>query len=463
MKSCLLLVKKHISRMLKTLFTLMVSQEWASAQPTKKSSGLFLFFLLALSSVFAQPLESRYPEAVRYLVNRGVMQGQSGSLALQQPVTRAELAVIAYRLLGAAQPGGITCFNDVAADAWYKVAVCSLAGQKIISGFEDGTFRPTQTVQGADVLKVMMAAFDIEVTTTDVKPWYAPYLQLANELGLPRLEPTNAVTRDDLAQFIFSLYRLRATQQNIALTSSGCGVDFPLINELESSGIPRSVITALPENYDMQKPHKLIFAFHGRTSDNAQVQKYYDLEPAQDAIIVYPRGLGDSSGFSWGNGESAIDTVLFDDLLETYTTSYCVDLASVYVVGHSMGASYATSLACLRGDRIRGVAALGGGISANGCTSKVAAMILHNPEDNLVPFAEGERARDTFLVQNALPLEPAPTEPSAFNCSRYGSGETLYPVVWCLQPVSTEFDGSYYPHTWPQGVGEAIMGFFESL
>lgn len=440
---------------------------WAGAHPTK-SFRHFCFLLLSvhfllLTFAFSQPLESRYPEAVRYLVSRGVMQGQNGSLALQQQVTRAELAVIAYRLSGAAQPGAVNCFSDVPVDAWYRISVCSLSGQKIISGFEDGTFRPTQIVQGAEVLKVIMAAFAIDVPESDVKPWYTPYFQLASELGLPSLEPSTTITRDDLAQFIFSLYRLRAVQQKVPLTSSGCGTDFPVITELESSDIPRAVITALPENYNKQNPYKLIFAFHGRTSDNGDVQKYYGLEPNGSAIIVYPKGLGDSSGFSWGNGDDPIDPVLFDDLLETYASAYCVDLASVYVVGHSMGASYSTSLACLRGDRIRAVAALGGGISANGCTSKVAAMILHNPEDNLVPFSEGENARDTFLEQNGLPPESTPTEPSTFNCNRYGSSETLYPVVWCLQPVSTEFDGSYYPHTWPQGVGAAILEFFESL
>jgi polyhydroxybutyrate depolymerase len=429
---------------------------------TLLSTFLLLTFNLSPFSL-AQPLESRYPEGVRYLVNRGVLQGQNGSLNLQQEVTRAELAVIAYRLKGAAQPSGVRCFSDVAPEAWYRAAVCSLAGQRIISGFEDGTFRPTQAVQGAEVLKVIMAAFNVSVDSGDASPWYTPYVQLASELGLTGLEPLDAVTRDDLAQFIFSLYKLRAAQQKVSLTSSGCGLESPVITEVASSGVSRSVITALPETYDNQTPYDLIFAFHGRTSDNTQVQRYYDLEPSPNSIIAYPQALSDGSGFNWGNGESFADTVLFDDLLETYASNYCVDLASVFIVGHSLGASYATSLACLRGDKIRAVAALGGGISASGCSSKVAAMILHNPEDNLVPLSEGERARDTFLAQNGLPPEPAPTEPAAFNCNRYGSEETLYPVVWCLQPISTEYDGSYYPHIWPDGVGPAILEFFEGL
>ena len=38
---------------------------------------------------------------------------------------------------------------------------------------------------------------------------------------------------------------------------------------------------------------KIIFAFHGRTNSNAQVQEYYDLDKESngDAIIIYPAGL----------------------------------------------------------------------------------------------------------------------------------------------------------------------------
>jgi polyhydroxybutyrate depolymerase len=424
--------------------------------------------LLVLSCfVSAQMSGSRYPEALRYVVARGIIQG-GNNLRLQENVTRAELAAIAYRLYGAARPGEVRCFSDVPRDAWYRTAVCSLAGQEIISGFEDGTFRPTQTVQGAEVLKIIMSAFNIEVESNEANPWYTPYLQLASELGLPNVEPTNSVTRDDLVQFIFSLYKLRAMQQNVALSSSGCGVSSELLSAITSSDVTRSVITDLPETYDSNTPYNVVFAFHGRTSDNAQVQRYYDLdaeglETSANTIFIYPAALGDGGGFTWANGENAVDTQLFDDLLETYASTYCVDLASVYIVGHSLGASYTTSLGCLRGDRLRAIAALGGGISANTCTGKIAAMILHNPDDNLVPVSEGERARDTFLTQNVLPLEPLPTEPSEFNCNRYGSEETLYPVVWCLHTFSDSFNGEYYPHTWPQGAGPAIMNFFDGL
>jgi hypothetical protein len=83
--------------------------------------------------------------------------------------------VIAHRLYGAAKPGEVRCFSDVPTDAWYRTAVCSLAGQAVISGFENNTFRPTQSVQSAEVLKIIIAAFNIEVERSEASPWYTPY------------------------------------------------------------------------------------------------------------------------------------------------------------------------------------------------------------------------------------------------------------------------------------------------
>jgi polyhydroxybutyrate depolymerase len=428
------------------------------------------FVLCCFEVVYAQGEDlntSQFPEAVRYVTSRGVMQGRQGSLALNQSVTRAELAVIAARLYGADKPAALRCFSDVAPNAWYSSAVCSLAGQGLVSGYADGTFAPARDVTGAEALKVILAAFEINVGPPNDNAWFSPYVELASDLGLVDLEPSMSVTREALARFIFSLYKLRATQQRVPVSSSGCGnggSGEPL-ETIQSSHISRSVITALPADFNNRNIHKLVFAFHGRTSTNRDVQKYYGLEPAPDTIFVYPSALSTRNGFSWASEttDTNIDTALFDDLLETYARTYCTDIASVFVVGHSLGASYATSLACLRGDKIRAVASLGGGISASTCVGKVAAMILHNPEDTLVPLSEGERARDTFLLQNGISTQSVPSEPSQFNCSRYGSEATLYPVVWCLQPFSTDFNGTYYPHTWPPGAGNAIMEFFASL
>jgi poly(3-hydroxybutyrate) depolymerase len=50
-------------------------------------------------------------------------------------------------------------------------------------------------------------------------------------------------------------------------------------------------------------------------------------------------------------------------------------------MGHSLGASFANSLACARTDRFRAVAAVAGGITPSDCLREVAALLLHNRRD----------------------------------------------------------------------------------
>jgi polyhydroxybutyrate depolymerase len=155
--------------------------------------------------------------------------------------------------------------------------------------------------------------------------------------------------------------------------SSGCGAPPQTPRQtFEVAGPERKAIVVLPHDYRADRPHALIFAFHGRTNDNARARRYFGLERAADrpAIYVYPAALPDRTGrFTWahpGDPPDALrDFALFDMILDWITSAYCVDLDAVHVVGHSLGASFANSLACTRADRIRGVAAVAGGIAAS--------------------------------------------------------------------------------------------------
>ena len=81
----------------------------------------------------------------------------------------------------------------------------------------------------------------------------------------------------------------------------------------------------------------------------------------------------------------------------TSPSAICVDLDAVFVVGHSLGASFANSLACARGGQVRAVGSVAGGIDGTACTGRAAALLLHNPADRAVPISEGLRARDALL------------------------------------------------------------------
>jgi polyhydroxybutyrate depolymerase len=254
-----------------------------------------------------------------------------------------------------------------------------------------------------------------------------------------------------------------------ASPSSGCGTPPTAApTRYEVAGRTRRAIVALPVDYDAGRPHALIVAFHGRTNSNARAQSYFGLEgvASQPTIYVYPAGRPDGSGgYTWpdpGDRAAALrDFAFFDDILERMGRSYCVDLDAVFVVGHSLGASFANSLACARAGRIRGVASVAGGIAPGECGRDVAALLLHNPADRAVPISEGLRARDILLGDPLELRDKAPERLGGFECEEYRAGQD--PLVWCPYHQSRTRRGSDYPHQWPRGANTVIMSFFEAL
>jgi len=248
--------------------------------------------------------------------------------------------------------------------------------------------------------------------------------------------------------------------------SAGCAVARPppVRESVMVDGRERRFILVPPRNGE--GPHPLVVAFHGRTNDNERVRGYYDLEGTGDldALFVYPAADTDASGrFAWADPgdapEDLRDYAFFDRLVAVLGLEHCLDLDAIFVVGHSLGASFANSLACARGDVIRGVGSVAGGISTDACRGRVAGLLLHNPSDRLVPLSEGERARDALLaVRPSSPVTE--TSVGGFDCIRYGEGE---PLLWCLHGADRTGAGRHYPHQWPPGAGAAIMEFFGRL
>ena len=257
-----------------------------------------------------------------------------------------------------------------------------------------------------------------------------------------------------------------------ATPSAGCGTDAAgAFSSLTLNGQPREFILALPDGYDPNTPHSLVFAFHGRTSPAEEVRGYYGLEENTETlgptIFVYPVALTQADGtFSWWEPGDAPDALrdfrLFDALLAELSDRYCIDDERVYAVGHSLGGSFVNALGCHRAGVLRGVVSLGAGPSGGECTGAVAAMVLHHPEDELVAFELGVAARDQYLAQNGLSGPPTPTEPRSLLCERYGGPNVTDPVLWCPHRQSYSY-GRLYTHNWPEETGGAALRFFAAL
>jgi len=252
----------------------------------------------------------------------------------------------------------------------------------------------------------------------------------------------------------------------------GCGQTAPAPppSSISVGGRSRALITVVPETYAPDQPHALVVAFHGRTSSNATVRGYYDLErhAHTPTIFVYPAGVPEpGKRYSWSDpgqtGAALRDYALFDAVLALMARSYCLDPERIFAVGHSLGGWFANSLACARGEVLRAVGSVAGGVNRSDCRGAVAALLFHNPHDRLVAYDYGLEARDLFRAHNRAPSAGGRTLPGGFACREYRDPAAVNPVVWCPHTRDRTHTGRYYPHNWPAGTGAAMMAFFDSL
>lgn len=165
----------------------------------------------------------------------GVLSGYpDGKLHPNQPMSRAEFSMLLQRVLGISgtdQPA----FKDVPADAWYASSLAAAAHAGFIKGYEDGTFKPNNSISRAEAAVMMSRAFQLSETErgtgTDVmgifsdKSEIRPYsLSAVKELvmagaiqGYPdgSFRPDRWVTRGEA---VVMLDRLAGTLYNKAVT-----------------------------------------------------------------------------------------------------------------------------------------------------------------------------------------------------------------------------------------------------
>jgi len=94
---------------------------------------------------------------IERLKRSGLMIGDaSGNFRPQAPITRAEMAMIAAKWLGAdLSAAGSPAFADVDGGHWAAAAIDAASRAGILVGFEDGTFRPGERLTRAQAVAVM--------------------------------------------------------------------------------------------------------------------------------------------------------------------------------------------------------------------------------------------------------------------------------------------------------------------
>lgn len=440
-----------------------------------------LFFPLAHARAATPPFPDMaqswygYLESVAYLKDKGSIGGYpDGLFHPKDTVNRAEFLKLVFRSKGAAEPVSEDCFADVPADAWFAPFVCAAKRRGIIQGYTVGSrslFKPEQPIIFAEAIKMAVLSYGSEIAEGSGEHWYQPYV---DELNTKKIllswsyVPWAPITRERAADLI-ARYVRHDEDRAIPNLSPGCGKSArnPSLT-LTVAGQERTYLLTQPANASANTPSPLIVAFHGRTNSNAQVRAYFGLDrAASDYFIAYPDGLSNGNGsYSWSDsGDKAQelrDFALFDAIVREVGESACIDLDRIFVVGHSLGAWFANSVACARGGVVRASATVGGSTTMKNCTGPSAALIINNPKDTLSSAVTAESMRDIRITANTCSTVSEKTEPSSLSCMQYADCP-LNPVVFCPHTIDRDRHGTYYPHLWPDGTAQAMVKFFEGL
>lgn len=188
-------------------------------------------FLNGEDSLFAD-ISTIHPhyQAIKFLKNEGVIQGYpDGSFKPENSVSRVEVIKFILEGIGAEIKTAKTLkFKDADKSQWYGDYLYTASDLGIASGYPDGTFKPTNTVNKVEFLKMLVEAMNVDIDPNiknlrfrDVKSteWYAPYVQFAIEKNLIDVDgmyfyPTEKMNREAVAEAIFRLKVIQETGAN---------------------------------------------------------------------------------------------------------------------------------------------------------------------------------------------------------------------------------------------------------
>jgi len=165
----------------------------------KKTLAVVLAFAMILSmgavSTFAAYSDveegTKVYEAVGILSNLNILTGfEDGTFKPDETVTRAQMAAIICRTLGyedqAQSSMGSTVFNDVAADHWASGYINVAQAQQIINGYGDGNYGPEDKVTYEQAVKMIVSALGYELAAQAKGGYPTGYLAIASAEGITK-------------------------------------------------------------------------------------------------------------------------------------------------------------------------------------------------------------------------------------------------------------------------------------
>jgi len=199
----------------------------------------FVLVLLMLSSgitfagIFPDvPEDHENYKAIEYLKAQGFISGYSDlTFKPENKITRAESVKIITSALGlVSDEDFLVLFSDVTKSDWFFKFVMSAHKAGMVAVGSDNKFRPNDTINFAESLKIISEALKVDFSTyPDSGEWYSKYVSYAKDKNIVLMDDfgdvhvNEAMTRGRFAEVMYRFLRVR----------DGGGEAFPIDEEWE--------------------------------------------------------------------------------------------------------------------------------------------------------------------------------------------------------------------------------------
>jgi alpha-L-arabinofuranosidase len=109
-----------------------------------------------------------YKNYVGFASENGYIEGyDDGTFKADNSITRAEFSALVAKASGIGAGGSNTDYTDVSASHWAAEYISILSSDGIISGYDDGTFKPDNTITRAEAVTMINKAWGITADISD--------------------------------------------------------------------------------------------------------------------------------------------------------------------------------------------------------------------------------------------------------------------------------------------------------
>ncbi|WP_177217978.1 S-layer homology domain-containing protein [Paenibacillus algorifonticola] len=135
-------------------------------------------------------------KTVDVFVKLGIVNGyENNAFRPNASITRAEFATIISKVFGITGPAsGDSELSDVSGH-WAEAAIGSLQASGVISGYKDGTFKPNQEINRAEIIAILAKIINLDSVNTADAPAFTDINQVWNKEQIEKAAAAGIVSR----------------------------------------------------------------------------------------------------------------------------------------------------------------------------------------------------------------------------------------------------------------------------